>query len=57
MALADLKGYCVPFSPNGTAQIVGSLPWHFGVDLFAIHYHTDADEIKKLLPEPLELSK
>ena len=57
MALSDLNGYSVPFSPNGTAQIVGGLPWHFGVDLFAIHYQTDADEIKKLLPEPLELSK
>lgn len=57
MGLADLKGYSVPFSPNGTAQVVGSLPWNFGVDLFAIHYRTNPDEIKKLLPEPLELSK
>ncbi len=54
--LADLKGYSVPFSPSGRAQVVGSLPWNFGVDLFAVHYRTDPAEIKKLLPEPLEPS-
>lgn len=57
MALADLKGYSVPFSPGGTAQIVGGPPWNFGVDLLAVHYRTNPDEIRKLLPEPLELSK
>lgn len=56
MPLADLKGYSVPFSPNGRAQIVGDLPWNFGVDLFAVHYKANPDEIRKLLPEPLELS-
>jgi acetoacetate decarboxylase len=57
MALADLKGFSVPFSPNGTAEIVGDLPWDFGVDLLSIQYRTDPDQIRKLLPEPLELSK
>lgn len=57
MALKDLKGYSVPFSPGGTAQIVGGLPWNFGVDILAVHYRTDPDQIRKLLPEPLELSK
>lgn len=57
MTLADLKGYSVPLSPKGTAEIVGGLPWHFGVDILSIHYRTDPDEIRKLLPEPLELSK
>jgi len=57
MALKDLKGYSVPFSPKGTAQIVGGLPWNFGVDILAVHYRTDPDQIRKLLPEPLELSK
>lgn len=55
--LADLKGFSVPFSPHGKAQVVGSTPWHFGVDLLAIHYKTDPNEIRKLLPEPLELSR
>lgn len=55
--LADLKGYSVPLSPNGRAQVVGSIPWNFGVDLFAVHYRTNPDEVRKLLPEPLELSK
>ena len=57
MSLATMKGYSVPFSPNGTAQIVGSLPWNFGVDILAVHYRTDPQEIAKILPEPLELSK
>ena len=57
MSLKDLKGYSVPFSPNGNAQIVGNLPWNFGVDIFAVNFKTDVEEIRKLLPEPLELSK
>ena len=57
MALADMKGFSVPFSPNGTAEIVGGLPWDFGVDILSIQYRTNPDEIRKLLPEPLELSK
>lgn len=55
--LSDLEGFSVPFSPHGKAQVVGRPPWNFGVDLFAIHYKTDPDEIKKLLPEPLEPSR
>ena len=57
MALADLNGFSVPFSPGGTAQLVGGLPWDFGVDILSIPYRTDPDQIRKLLPEPLELSK
>jgi acetoacetate decarboxylase len=57
MGLADMKGYAVPFSPNGKAQIAGAPPWNFGVDVFAIQYRTDPDEIAKLLPEPLEPSR
>lgn len=57
MALADLNGYSVPLSPGGSAQLVGGLPWDFGVDILSIPYRTDPDEIRKLLPEPLELSK
>lgn len=57
MSLADLKGYSVPFSPNGSAEIVGGPPWDFGVDLLSVQYRTDPDQIRKLLPEPLELSR
>jgi acetoacetate decarboxylase len=57
MSLADLKGYSVPLSPGGSAQIVGGLPWNFGVDLLAIHFRTDAGNLAKLLPEPLEPSR
>ncbi len=57
MSLADLKGFSVPFSPNGTAEIVGAPPWNFAVDIFGVQYKTDAKEIAKLLPEPLEPSR
>ncbi len=57
MGLADLKGFSVPFSPEGTAQVVGGTPWNFGVDILAVQYRTDPDEIAKLLPEPLEPSR
>jgi acetoacetate decarboxylase len=57
MSLADLKGYSIPLSPEGRAQVLGSPPWHFGVDLLAVHYRTDPKEVAKLLPEPLEPSR
>lgn len=57
MGLEDMKGYAVPFSPQGRAQIAGGPPWNFAVDVFAIQYRTDPAEIAKLLPEPLEPSR
>lgn len=57
MALADLQGYSVPFSPQGTAEIVGGTPWSFGVDILSIQYRTDPEAISALLPEPLEPSR
>ena len=57
MAIKDLKGYSVPFSPRGQSQVAGAPPWHFGVDVFAVNFQTDPDQIRKLLPEPLELSR
>lgn len=57
MPLADLRGYSEPFSPEGRGQIVGAPPWDFGVDLLSVQFRTSADEIRKLLPEPLELSR
>lgn len=56
MALAEMQGYSVPFSPGGTAEIVGGIPWSFGVDILSIQYRTDPDAIAALLPEPLEPS-
>lgn len=55
--LADLNGYSVPLSPRGKSQIVGSTPWSFSVDIVALQFRTDPDQILKLLPEPLELSQ
>ena len=52
----DLKGYCMPLSPRGKAQLIGGLPWHYSMALMSIHYQADPVEIQKLLPEPYELS-
>ncbi|MCB1677050.1 MAG: acetoacetate decarboxylase family protein [Halioglobus sp.] len=57
MSIADLKGYSVPFSPRGDSQVAGAPPWHFGVDVLAVNFQTDPEQIRKLLPEPLELSR
>lgn len=57
MALKDMNGFSVPFSPGGTAEIVGAPPWDFGVDILSFPYRTSPDAIRKLLPEPLELSR
>lgn len=57
MAPAELKGYAVPMSPNGTAQIAGGTPWNFAVDILSIQYRTDPGAIAALLPPPLEPSR
>lgn len=56
MIASGLKGYCMPLSPKGKAQLVGGFPWHFSMDIMAFNFRTDPDEIKKLLPEPYEPS-
>lgn len=52
MASSKLKGYCMPLSPKGKAQLMGSLPWHFSMDVMSFTFRTDPKEIKKLLPPP-----
>lgn len=57
MAPAELKGYAVPMSPRGTAQIAGGTPWNFAVDILSVQYRTDPAAIAALLPAPLEPSR
>ena len=54
--MSQLKGYCHPLSPEGKAQLVGAPPWHFSAALMCIRYRANPDEVRKLLPEPYELS-
>ena len=53
--ITDLKGYCYPLTPNGKSSLVGNFPWHYGTEYITISYKGDKDEIRKWLPEPLEL--
>jgi len=52
----ELKGFCLPLSPEGKAQLVGPPPWHFSMDLMAFNFKADPEEVKKYLPLPYELS-
>ena len=53
---ASLRGFSSPLSPEGRAQIVGPFPWHYSAALMGINYKADPAEIRKLLPEPYQLS-
>lgn len=52
--ITDLKGYCYPLTPNGTSSMLGNFPWHYGTEYLNILYRTDANELAKWIPEPLE---
>lgn len=56
MNSSQLQGYCMPLSPRGRAQVVGKLPWHFSMDIMSFTFRTDQTQIRRLLPEPYELS-
>lgn len=53
--IGDLKGFCYPLSPEGKSSLLGDFPWHYGTEYLNIAYKVDPDEVKKWLPEPLEL--
>lgn len=50
----QLKGYCLPLSPEGKASVLDPPPWHYGGDVLAIIFEADKAEIGKLLTPPLE---
>ncbi|MCX8204200.1 MAG: acetoacetate decarboxylase family protein [Candidatus Nezhaarchaeota archaeon] len=49
----QLKGYCLPLSPEGRAQAVDPPPWHYGGDVIQVVFKPDPDQIKRVLPSPL----
>src|SRR3972149_2823428 len=53
----SLSGFSHPLSPEGKTQLVGPLPWHYSAAIMGINYKTNSQEIRKLLPEPYELSE
>jgi acetoacetate decarboxylase len=52
---SKLKGFCHPLSPEGKAQMIGAPPWHFSEDIMMINFLTDPDQIRRCLPDELEL--
>ena len=54
---SSLTGFSHPISPEGKTQLVGSPPWHYSAAIMGINYKANPKEIKKLLPEPYELSQ
>jgi len=50
----QLRGYCLPLSPEGRAQVVDPPPWHYGGDVLQVVFKPDPREAKRVLPEPLE---
>ncbi|MEM1538549.1 MAG: acetoacetate decarboxylase family protein [Candidatus Nezhaarchaeales archaeon] len=50
----QLKGYCLPLSPEGKASALDPPPWHYGGDVLTIVFEADKAEVNKLLTPPLE---
>ena len=50
----NLKGYCLPLSPEGRAQVVDPPPWHYGGDVLQVVFKPDPKEAARVLPRPLE---
>lgn len=51
---AKLKGYSLPLSPEGRANLVPAPPWYYSGDLLVIEYRTDPDAVIALLPDELD---
>lgn len=53
--IQELKGFCYPLSPEGKSSLLGNFPWHYGTEYLNIAYRVDPEQVRKWLPEPLEL--
>lgn len=49
----ELKGYSLPLSARGTANIVGAPPWHYAGDVLGAEFWTTADAAAAALPSGL----
>lgn len=45
-----LRGYSVPLSPFGQANLAGTPPWHYSSDVVAAEFWVDSDAARALLP-------
>jgi enduracididine biosynthesis enzyme MppR len=53
----SLRGYTVPFTPEGRSSLVPPPPWHFSGDVIWISYRADPDACRAFLPDRLRLSE
>jgi acetoacetate decarboxylase len=49
----DLKGYSLPLSARGTANIIGEPPWHYAGDLLGTEFWTTPEAANAALPAGL----
>lgn len=52
--MANLKGFSLPLSPEGKANLLPPPPWHYSGDFMTIEYRADPDAVIALLPDELE---
>jgi hypothetical protein len=45
-----LKGYTVPLSPFGKANLVAAPPWHYSGDVIALEFWTDPAAANATVP-------
>lgn len=50
----NLKGYSLPFTPEGKASLVTPTPHHYGGQFLFVEFRADVQEVAKFLPAPLE---
>jgi len=50
----NLKGYSLPFTPDGKASLVTDTPHHYGGQFLFVDYRADVSEMTKFLPAPLQ---
>jgi Acetoacetate decarboxylase (ADC) len=52
--MTDLRGYSLPRSPGGRANLVPRPPWHYAGDMLVIEYWADPAAVAAVLPAGLE---
>lgn len=55
--MPDLKGFAPPYTASGRSALVPSPPWYYSGDLLTVEYRTDADRVRAILPEDLDLAE
>ncbi len=50
----NLKGYTIPFTPEGKASLVTETPHHYGGQFIFVDYRADVNQVARFLPAPLE---